>query len=131
VNLIEKAEPSILTFTDWGGRQIGDHPQDIGPPSVDDDDDSAGELISDVIPEDPAPEDDAELPGVDTNFDVKPTGVEVDSGYAPNKIHTLRPQRNQAPIQPLCQLKTLQCLAKEWQHTTPGQGNLLRSTSQP
>ncbi len=35
-----------------------------------------------VIPGvDPTPEDDAELPGVDTDFDAEPTGVEVDSDY--------------------------------------------------
>ncbi len=31
----------------------------------------------------PAPEDDAVLPGVDTDFDAKPTGVDVDNNYAP------------------------------------------------
>ncbi len=31
---------------------------------------------------DSTPEDDAELQGVDTDFDVKPTGVEVDTDYA-------------------------------------------------
>ncbi len=36
---------------------------------------------------DPAPEDDAEPPGVDTDFDVKPTGVEVDSDYAPQELN--------------------------------------------
>ena len=30
----------------------------------------------------PAPEDDAVLPGVNTDFDAEPTGVEVDSNYA-------------------------------------------------
>jgi len=35
---------------------------------------------------DPTPEDDAELPGVDTDFDAKPTGVEVDSDYVPQEL---------------------------------------------
>jgi hypothetical protein len=89
VTLIEKAEPSILTFTNWQGHEIGDHSQDFDP-AGDDDDDSAGKLISDVIPGvDPAPEDDAELPGVDTVFDAKPTGVEVDSDYAPQELNVV------------------------------------------
>jgi hypothetical protein len=83
VTLIGKAEPSILTFTNRQGCEIGDHQQDFDPVE-DDDDGPAVELILDAIPGvDPAPEDDAELPGVDTDFDAKPTGVEVDSNYAP------------------------------------------------
>jgi hypothetical protein len=35
---------------------------------------------------DPTPEDDAELPGVDTDFDAEPTGVEVDSDYVPQEL---------------------------------------------
>ncbi len=36
---------------------------------------------------DPTPEDDTELPGVDTDFDAKPTWVEVDSDYV-SQEHT-------------------------------------------
>jgi len=81
VNLFGKDEPSILTFTDRHGREIGDHTQDYEPSG--NDDDSVVKLILDVIPGvDPPPEDDAELPGVDTDFDAEPTGVEVvDSDY--------------------------------------------------
>jgi hypothetical protein len=80
VNLFGINEPSILTFTNWHGREIGDHPQDYEPSG--NDDDSVVELISDVIPGvDPTPEDDVELPGVDTDFNAKPTGVGVDSDY--------------------------------------------------
>jgi hypothetical protein len=87
VTPIGKAEPSILTFTDRQGHEIGDHPQDFDP-AGDDDDDSAGELILDVIPGvDPAPKDDAELPGVDMDFDSKPTGAEVDINYAPQELN--------------------------------------------
>ncbi len=87
VTLLGKAEPSILTFTNRQGHEIGDHPRDFDP-AGDDDDDSAGELILNVIPGvDPAPEDDAELPGVDTDFDAKPTGVEVDINYAPQELN--------------------------------------------
>ncbi len=85
VNLFGKNEPSILTFTDRHGREIGDHPQDYEPSG--NDDDSLVELISDVIPGvDPTPEDDTELPGVDTDFDAEPTGVEVDSDYVPQEL---------------------------------------------
>ena len=30
VNELGKNEPSILTFTDWQGWEIGDHPQEVG-----------------------------------------------------------------------------------------------------
>jgi hypothetical protein len=87
VTPIGKAEPSILTFTDWHDCEIGDHPQDFDP-GGDDDDNSASELILDVIPEvDPAPEDDAKLPEVDTDFDAKPTGVEVGWDYALQELN--------------------------------------------
>jgi hypothetical protein len=111
VNLFGKDEPPILTFTDWHGWEIGDHPQDYEPSG--NDDDFVVELISDVIPGvDPTLEDDAELPGVDTDFDAKPTGVEVvDSDYVPqeltevmvsgNKIQERRLLKNQASSQSL------------------------------
>ncbi len=74
-----------MTFTNWHGQKIGDHPQDVGPGG--NDDNSVVELILNVIPGvDPTPEDDAELPGVDTDFDEEPTGVEVDSDYAPQEL---------------------------------------------
>ena len=87
VTLIGKAEPSILTFTDQQGCEIGDHLQDFDP-GGDDDDDSAGVFILDVIPGvDPAPENDAQLPGVDTDIDAEPTGVEVDTNYTPQELN--------------------------------------------
>ena len=95
VTLIGKAEPSILTFTNQQGHGIGDHPQDIDP-GGDDDDDSAIEFILDVIPrENPVPEDDAQLPGVDTDFDAKPTRVEVDSDYAPQELNEVEGLKQQ------------------------------------
>ena len=65
---------------------LSNHPQDYEPSG--NDDDSVVELILDVIPGvDPTLEDDAELPGVDTDFDAKPTGVEVvDSDYVPQEL---------------------------------------------
>ncbi len=86
VNLLDKVEPSILTFTDWHGWEIGDHPQDLEP--CGDDDGSADEHLQDVLPGvEPTPEDHAEVPGLDTNFDAKPTGVKVDSEYV-SQEHT-------------------------------------------
>jgi hypothetical protein len=62
-----KNEPSILTFTNRHGREIGDHPQDYEPSG--NDEDSVVELILDVIPGvDPTPEDDAEFPRVATDM---------------------------------------------------------------
>ncbi len=85
VNLFGKNEPSILTFTNRHGQKIGVHQQDVE--HSENDDNSVVDLISDNIPGvDPTPEDDAELPGVDTDFDVEPTGVEVDSDYVPQEL---------------------------------------------
>ncbi len=85
VNLFGKNEPSILTFTNRHDWQIGDHPQDYEPSG--NDDNSVVELILAVIPGvDPTPEYDAEHPGVGTDFDAKPTGVEVDSDYVPQEL---------------------------------------------
>ncbi len=73
-----------MTFTDQRGWEIGDNPQDFEPSG--DDDDSVVKHLTDEFPGVvPAPEDDAVLPGVDTEFDAEPTGVEVDSDYAPQE----------------------------------------------
>ncbi len=85
VNLFGKNESSILTFTDRHGREIVDHPQDVEPSG--NDDNSVVNLILDVIPGvDPTPDGDAELPGVDTDFDAKPTGVEVGSDHVSQEL---------------------------------------------
>ena len=82
-----------MTFTDQRGHEIGDNPQDFEPSG--DDDDSVFEHLTDEIPEVlPAPEDDAELPGVDTDFDAKPTGVEVDSDHVPQELAEYRSKRS-------------------------------------
>ncbi len=71
-----------MTFTDWHGLEIGDNPQGFEPSG--DDDDSVVKHLTDEFPGVvAAPEDDTALPGVDTDFDAKPTGVEVNSNYAP------------------------------------------------
>ena len=77
VNLLGKAEPSLLTFTDWHGREIGDYAKE--PELVEDDDAPViEEFIEDVIPA-------VEIPGVDdptgeptAEPTTEPTGVEVE-----------------------------------------------------
>jgi hypothetical protein len=86
VNLLGRAEPSILTFTDRHGREIGDYPRE--PEPVEDDDDPVIEYIDNAIPT-IYKQDDPKIPGVKpeptskpTNEPiVKPTGVEVDSDH--------------------------------------------------
>jgi hypothetical protein len=72
VNLLGKAEPSILTFTDRHGREIGDYPRD--PEPVEEDDALIVDHFDDVLPE-VGTQDDTEIPGVVTEPVAKPTGV--------------------------------------------------------
>jgi hypothetical protein len=105
-----------LTFTNWHGWDIGDHPHNFEPCGYDDN--SVVGHHQDVLPGlDPTPEDDAELPGVDTNFDAEPTGVEVDSDYVSqehtrvdglgNKIKRWRQLKHHAPNQARSQALSL------------------------
>ncbi len=74
VNVLGKAEPSILTFTDRHGCEIGDYPQD--EPVVDDNgSDVEYDYIDDFLVES---QDDNEIPGVPEESPDEPTGVEVD-----------------------------------------------------
>jgi len=74
VNVLGKPEPSILTFTDGHGREIGDYPQD--EPVVDDNgSDIEYDYIDDFLVES---QDDNEIPGVPEESPDEPTGVEVD-----------------------------------------------------
>ena len=83
-----------MTFTNRCGREIGDNPQDFELSG--DDDDSVAKHITDAFPGVvPAPEDDAVLPGVNTDFDAEPTGVEVDSNYAPQESAEVNGLRQQ------------------------------------
>ncbi len=94
VNLLGKNEPSILTFTNQHGQDIGDLAQDFEP-RVDEDDIFFVAHPNDELPGVDVQLGDAELPGVDTDFDAKPTGVEVDTeayGNVPqeqNKVYGL------------------------------------------
>ncbi len=79
VNLLGQRKPTMLTFTDRHGRDIGDNnSQDAN---------SVGILDDNLIIIQPAMEipgvdtttDPAETAGVDPDFDVKPTGVNMDT----------------------------------------------------
>jgi hypothetical protein len=97
VNVLGINEPSILTFTNRHGQDIGDLAQDFEP-RVDEDDDSFVAHPNDELPGVDVHLGDAELPGVDTDFDAKPIGVEVDTeayGDVPqeqNKVYGLGQQ---------------------------------------
>ncbi len=83
-----------MTFANRHGREIGDHPQDFKP--CGDDDDFVVEHLTCEFPGVvPAPEDDAALPGVDTDFDAEPTGVDVDSDYVPQEVAEVNGIRQQ------------------------------------
>jgi hypothetical protein len=79
INLLGLCKPTMLTFTNRNGRVIGDNnPQDAK---------SVGILDSNSIIIDPAMEipdmdttkDPTETAGVDPEFDVEPTGVDMDT----------------------------------------------------
>jgi hypothetical protein len=79
VNLLGQREPTTLTFTNRHGQDIGDNnPQDVN---------SVGVLDDDLIIIHPAMEipgvdmatDPAKTAGVNPDFDVKPTGVDMDT----------------------------------------------------
>ncbi len=77
VNLLGRREPTMLTFTNRHGRNIGDNnPQDANFVGILDDD-----LIiihpAVEIPGGDATTDPAETAGVDPDFDVEPTGVDM------------------------------------------------------
>jgi hypothetical protein len=73
VNVLGKAEPSILTFTDRLGCEIGDYPLD--EPVVDDDgSDVEYDYIDDFLVES---QNDNEIPGVPEESPDEPTGVDV------------------------------------------------------
>jgi hypothetical protein len=66
VNLLGNVEPSILTFTDWRGQEIGDNTQDFEP--SEDDDNSVVKHLTDEFPGVVlVHEDDDVLPGVETD----------------------------------------------------------------
>jgi hypothetical protein len=97
-----------LTFTDQRGWEIADNPQNFEPSG--DDNDSVVEHLTGEFPGVvSAPEDDDVLPGVDMDFDAKPTGRRWTATMLPrsltrlmglgNKIQMWRSLRNQEPSQ--------------------------------
>ncbi len=76
VNFIGWREPSILTFTNWHGQDIGENPQDI---------DLDGNEDLESIVADPTGNtgviDGNNITGVDQDFAVKPTGVDTDKAF--------------------------------------------------
>ncbi len=100
VNVLGINEPSILTFTNRHGQDIGDLTQDFEP-RADEDDDSFVAHPNDELPGVDVHSGDAELPGVDTDFDAKATGVEVDTeayGDVPQEQNEIYGLGQQGPI---------------------------------
>jgi hypothetical protein len=79
VNLLGRHKPAMFTFTDWHGRDISDNnPQDTNSVGILDDD----SIIIHPAVEIPGVDitkDFAENAGVDPDFDVQPTGVDMDT----------------------------------------------------
>jgi hypothetical protein len=79
VNLLGWSKPAMLTFTNRQGWDIGDNnPQDANSVEILDDDLIIIHPAAD-IPGVDTTTDSAEIEGVDANFDVKPTGVDLDT----------------------------------------------------
>jgi hypothetical protein len=78
VNLLGINEPSILTFTNRQGQDIGDLAQDFES-RADEDDNSFVAHPNDELTGVDVHLGDDQLPGVDTDFDTNPTEVEVDT----------------------------------------------------
>jgi hypothetical protein len=100
VNLLGINEPSILTFTNRHGQDIGDLVQDFEP-CADEDDNSFVAHPNDKLTGVDAHSGDDELPGVDTDFNTKPTGVEVDTeayGDVPQEQNKVYGLGHQDPI---------------------------------
>jgi hypothetical protein len=83
VNFLGRRGPSIWTFTNRHGQNIGDTPQEavlLGNEDV--------ESVVEYPTKTPG------VPGVDPDFDVEPTGVEMDSkaqGYVPEEHNEVEP----------------------------------------
>jgi hypothetical protein len=100
VKLLGKNEPPILIFTNRHGQDIGDLAQDFEP-CADEDDNSFVAHPNDELPGVDVHSGDAELPGVDTDFYAKPTGVEVDTeayGDVPQEQNEVYGLGQQDPI---------------------------------
>jgi hypothetical protein len=144
VNLLGKAEPSILTFTDWHGREIGEYAKTLAT-VADEDDTTVDDFIQDVIPQDGSTSQEwmwCLQPILSANQ--LPNRVPSPQEWrwrTPPKHHlkmdlVKRPQTSkksravQPARQPRRYLKTLLLLVKEWQLGMQGLGSFLRSMFQ-
>ena len=85
VNVLGRAEPSILTFTNRHDHNIGDYPRELDSPE--DEESLLEEHVADVLPAIDT-QDNPEIPGVHTDHTsnepaAEPTGVEVDHDDVP------------------------------------------------
>jgi hypothetical protein len=153
INLLGWCKPAILTFTYWQGPDISDnYPQDANSFGILDDDSII--IHPDVeIPGVDMTTDPAEIVGVDPDFDVKPTGVDMDTNAwamdtnvpvdnnaiaidglkqqdltegtatVPNIEPTTSPKKTKSPTKKIAPLRW------GWQHKTLVQGKHLQSMS--
>ena len=116
VNFLGQHGPSIWTFANRHGQNIGDTPQEavlLGNEDV--------ESVVEYPTKTPG------VPGVDPDFDVEPTGVEMDSkaqGYVPEEHNEVEPTVKC----PVAQHK-LHRPIRAWQHATLELGSCQRSMS--
>ena len=85
---------SNLDLTNWQGQEIGDTTQDLDP-GVDENEDSFIQYPTDKIPGVYLESGDAELTGVDTDFDANPTGVKMDTGAYGEAYDAVPQKRNE------------------------------------
>jgi hypothetical protein len=79
INLFGRCKPAILNLTDWQGRDIGDsNPQDANSVGILDDDSTIIHPAIEIPGVDETT-DPAGIAGVDPDFDVEPTGVDMDT----------------------------------------------------
>ncbi len=137
VNLLGINEPSILTFTNQHGQDIGDLTQDFEL-CVDEDDNSFVALPNDKLTGVDVHLGDAELPGVDMDFDAEPTGVEVDTeayGDVPqeqNKVYGLGQQDPiMAPIEIPSDEPTAEPVAAPQGSSSPAKRRSTRMVNKP
>lgn len=103
VSVLGQCEPAILTFTNQQGRDIGDsNPQDSDPGGVVDDD-SVIIYPAVKIPGVDVTANPAEIEGVDPDFIVEPTGVDIDIDVVPveasnKKILVMAPLWHSGPV---------------------------------
>ncbi len=132
VNVLGKNEPSMSTFINWHGQDIGDLAQDFEP-SVDEDDDYFVAHPNDELPGVDVQLGDAELPGVERilmpspqewRWTLKPMKMSPKSRTrymaSDNKTQLRRQLKCQAPNQKLSPLLLLKDPAAQQREDQPG-----------